>query len=126
MRLLIFFVVIISITACAQNKQEQSLIGQWKLIAENGNNGANDYTIEIKDGEILHFLSGNKIKNNKGDNGTYQLNNNKLMIQINQSKKYYLIFYDDDNSKIMYLNPVTEKYQIICDEGCSFTYKKIK
>lgn len=121
----ILLLMIFSINTCAQEKRNNSMIGKWKLIAESGRNGANVFTNEIKNGEILIFETENKITNEKGKKGTYELNDNKLKIKLNGLEKYYLLFYDDNKSNIIYFNPATPKYEILCDEGCSFTYIKL-
>jgi len=125
MRLIIFFALIMSIHSCAQNKSTKSLIGKWKLIAESGSKGdAKIYTNKIKNGEILIFHVKQKLTNESGDEGKYKLDGNKLEINLNKKERFYLLFYDQNNSNKIYLSPVTPKYEIICDEGCSFIYER--
>lgn len=123
--LTIFFLMYYLTISCGQKRTYNSIIGKWKLIAESGSNGTEMYTNEIKNGEILSFEPQNMIRNEKGEKGSYELLDNKLKIQLKGLDRYYLLFYDDDKSNTIYLNPVTPKYEIICDEGCSFTYRKL-
>lgn len=122
---IIFLLLLFSINTHAQERKNNSIIGKWKLVAEGGSTGANVYSNEIKNGEILIFESENKIKNGKGKKGTYELHDDKLKIKLNREERYYLLSYDENKSNIIYFNPATPKYQIICDEGCAFTYKKL-
>lgn len=126
MRILFLLAFIISINSYSQNNLNKTLIGKWKLIAESGKNGsAQIFTNEIKNGETLIFESKSKLKNENGDQGTYNIDGNKLQINIDKKERFYLMFFDENNPNKIYLNPVTSKYEIICDEGCSFTYIKL-
>jgi hypothetical protein len=119
--ILIFFILISTISTYGQNKPF-SIYGKWQKVAESGSDGANKFTIGIKNGEILLFKKNKKVEDNAGNIGRYKLKGRKLKVTLNNSLKYYLVFYNDDDLNKMFLSPVTPEYQIICDEGCSFTY----
>lgn len=126
MRILFLLAFIISMNSYSQNNLNKTLIGKWKLIAESGSKGsAKIFTNEIKNGETLMFQSKSKLQNENGDKGTYNIDGNKLKINIDKKERFYLMFFDENNPNKIYLNPVTSKYEIICDEGCSFTYIKL-
>ena len=126
MKILFLLAFIISINSYSQNNLNKTLIGKWKFVAESGKNGsAKIFTNEIKNGETLIFESKSKLQNENGDKGTYKINGNKLKINIAKKERFYLMFFDEINPNKIYLNPVTSKYEIICDEGCSFTYIKL-
>ena len=61
-----------------------------------------------------------------GNNGSYTLNENRLRIELNYLERYYLIFHKNINPEMLYFSPVTNNYGIICDEGCSYIYLKLK
>ncbi len=126
MKILFLFALIISIHSYSQSNSNKTLIGKWKLVAESSSNGsAKIFTNEIKNGEILIFQSKNRLKNENGNMGTYEIEGDKLKISIDKKERFYLLFFDENNLNKIYLNPATPKYEIICDEGCSFTYIKL-
>ena len=119
------FFLLVAMSFFAQIKNDSSILGKWQLIASSGSNGAKNYTNEVKNGEILFFQSKNQVSNEKDSKGTYQLNGDKLKIMLRGLTKHYLLYHDEKNNTIFFITPVTDQYQIICDEGCSFTYTKI-
>ena len=111
-------------TKIIQNNNKFSIFGKWQKIAESGSNGAKIYTTEIKNGEILSFEKNKIVKDRLGNIGTFTLDGEKLKISLNKKEEYYFIYFDKKDLTKMYLSPVTPEYQIICDEGCSYTYTK--
>ena len=112
-------------TKIIQYNNKFSILGKWQRTAQSeSNGGAKIYTTRIKNGEILSFEKNNKVKDEKGNLGTYTLDREKLKITLNKKEEYYFVYYDKKDVTKIYLNPVTPKYQIICDEGCAYTYTK--
>lgn len=125
-KLIQIILLLFVITSCAQIKNKNILLGKWQLIATNENDGGKPHTNEVKNGEILNFQDRNLLNNEKGEKGTYQLENDHLKIVLSGNTRQYLLWYDDKKNTVLHLTPVTEHYQLICDEGCSFTYVKKK
>ncbi len=119
--ILTFLILIIATSSYCQNPRF-SIHGKWQKVAESGSDGAKDFTIEIQNGETLLFKKNKKVEDSSGKKGRYKLNGRKLRVSLNNDLRYYLVFYDNNDLNKMFLNPVTSEYQIICDEGCSFTY----
>lgn len=107
------------------------IIGKWQEIEYQGNNGAKDYVTKIENGQTITFeKNGNVVieKDNIRDKGKYEvLNHNKYnnKLHISSLKREYYYIFSHRESKHLFLTPVTSEYQIICDEGCTFVYKKI-
>jgi len=118
--------LLIIFTDISAQKTEFSILGKWQRIAYNGNDGANDYTQKVVNGEKLFFEKDNIVKDSLGIIGKYKFEQNKLEIFLNEKGSYYLVYYDINDLDKMHLNPVTSDYQIICDEGCSYTYVRLK
>lgn len=108
----------------AQKKDDVAIIGKWQHVSSSGSNGAKMFTNKVKNGNILEFLPSNKVTDNKGLVGFYKLNGEKLEISFDKKVNYYRVFFN--GKKEINLSPVTSDYQIICDEGCSDKYQKIK
>lgn len=108
----------------AQKKDDVTIVGKWQHVSTSGSNGAKMFTNKVKNGNILEFFPSNKITDNKGHSGYYKLNGEKLEISLDKKVNYFRVFFN--GKKEMNLSPVTADYQIICDEGCSDKYQKIK
>lgn len=96
--------------------------GSWKEIEYQGNDGANDYTTKIENGQILTFAEYNVIKDGLNNIGTYKKNGDNLHIMLTKQDKFYRVY--SENKKLL-LTPVTPKYEIICDEGCANIYLRV-
>ena len=113
------------------NENFAFLIGKWKEVEYRGSNGADSFIRKIEKKQTLIFLKDGSVIIEKGDvkdKGKYEVYSDKdykkLHISSSIGNSYYLII--KENDKKIALNPVTSKYEIICDEGCAYIYKKIK
>ena len=117
--------LIILTSYCKSQSNGFSLIGKWVCVEEHGSNGAREFISKIKDGDILVFASANTVTDKRGVKGLYNLNGDSLHIAIPNNERFYILQkFKDDFEKIS-LVPVTSEYKVICDEGCSFIYKKV-
>lgn len=123
--ILTFLCLLILTNTFAQN-EEFSIIGKWRQIEYQGNDGAKDYVQKIKNGEILSFEANNILTDNVGNMGSYELNNDHLKLNLKNHQDYFLAYYNNQNLDTLYLAPANSKYQCICDEGCLYTYAKQK
>jgi CarboxypepD_reg-like domain len=113
------------ISNCLAQNIDFSIIGNWQEIEYQGNNGATDYINKIENGRVFIFETNNIIKDTKGNIGTYQLNELKLHISLLNDERFYKIYYEKNNNQRLSLIPVTNKYEYICDEGCSEIFQKL-
>lgn len=123
MKKMLTVVLVIFCNTVFSQKTEFSILGKWQKIAENGNDGAHDYTQKVENGEILFFENNSIVKDGIGNSGVYELNEHKLKIKLNEKENYYLAYHDNDD---LALTPVTSDYQILCDEGCAYIYKSVR
>ncbi|WP_447636615.1 hypothetical protein [Flavobacterium microcysteis] len=112
------------LNSCKSQKKEFTILGKWQAVEYSGSDGAKVFTNKISNGEIFIFEMKNVVKDKLGNTGTYTFQNNKLHIELAEQDKYYTLSYDEINPERIFLDPVTSDYQIICDEGCSFTFEK--
>ena|SRR5690554_6174325 len=113
------------------NEDFAFLIGKWKEVKYRGSNGADSFIRKIKNKQTLTFEKDGSViieKDNIKAKGKYEVHSDKyyrkLHISSSKGDSYYLI--SKENNKEIALNPVTSEYEIICDEGCAYIYKKIK
>jgi CarboxypepD_reg-like domain len=102
-------------------ENSNNIIGSWKEIEYRGNDGANDYTTKTENETTLNFHEDNVISDGLGNIGTYNIDEKNLHIMLAKQNKFYRITLED---KMLYLTPVTSKYELICDEGCAYIYIK--
>ena len=114
------FFLMLFLDSSAQNKS-LSILGEWKEIEYQGNDGANDYITKTENGETLVFEEYQVIKDGLGNFGTFKISGDSLHIILGNKDRFYRIFL---NNKKLELTPVTSKYEIICDEGCAHIYIK--
>lgn len=114
------------------NEDFAFLIGKWKEVEYRGSNGADFLLKRIKNKQRLTFEKDGSViieKNNTKEKGKYEVHSDeyykKLHISSSKGDSYYLISFIKED-KEMALTPVTSEYEIICDEGCAYVYKKIK
>lgn len=81
-KLIQIILLLFVITSCAQIKNKNILLGKWQLIATNESDGAKPHTNEVKNGEIINFQDRNLLNNEKGEKGTYQLENDHLKLSL--------------------------------------------
>ena len=111
------------------------LIGKWKEIQYEGNNGSTEYVTEIENGRTFIFNSDHSfvmIKNNIKIRGKFKTQSNKidkmrndwlnLQISLPSTELFYFVQFKE--SKIE-LTPVNANYSAICDEGCAEIFEKI-
>lgn len=103
-------------------ENSNNIIGSWKEIEYHGNDGANDYTNKIENGQTFIFKEYNVIKDGKGNFGTYKLRGDSLHVMLTNQNKFYRIHLYD---KKLALTPVTSNYKLICKEGCANIYIKL-
>lgn len=125
-KILPLFLLIIITNSCKSQSNEFTLIGKWICIEEHGSNGAHEFISQIKDGDVLVFNTNNKVTDKRGIKGLYNLKGDSLHIAIPDNERFYILYKFKDSFDKIALSPVSSKYQIICDEGCSFIYEKVK
>lgn len=113
-----------TLSNCGFAQTEFSLIGRWKQTEHHGNDGAHDYINKIKDGQILIFENQNVVRDQHGKLGSYNFDGKKLVVTFPEGSRYFFAFYGKDHTQLS-LTPVTEKFEIICDEGCSDLYRRL-
>mgnify|MGYP006164453869 FL=1 len=113
--------------SCSSQTKEFSLIGEWKEIEYRGSNGADVFVQKINKGRTFIFEKTNKvniIKDGVVIHGDYQIKGDSLQISLPNEDNFFLLFHLENGN--LAFNPMTEKYEIICDEGCAYIFKKIK
>lgn len=125
-----FLFLAVLTSSCKSKATGFTLIGKWQCTESHGSDGAKEFTVSVKDGDILEFLDNNKVKDKSGNVGTYTLRTGChgaecLHIEIPYDERFYILYNSKEDFEKIYLSPVTNEYKIICDEGCSFTYEKI-
>ena len=109
-----------------------SITGSWQLTEHRGNNGAHDFTESIKNGPIFTFKENGVIEKDN-TSGTYLISESdttgyhqdRLYIGLGTEKLYYIYQFESGLTTKLNLTPVTENYQLICDEGCTDVYKRL-
>ncbi|WP_281310131.1 hypothetical protein [Flavobacterium flavigenum] len=76
---------------------------------------------KIENGQILTFEEYSLINDGLGNIGTFKKKGDSLHIMLDNQNKFYRIHL---YNKKLTLTPVTSKYEIICDEGCTYIYTK--
>ncbi|GAA5102419.1 hypothetical protein GCM10023210_43440 [Chryseobacterium ginsengisoli] len=131
MKLIVVFLTMVTVNIMAQSEQF-SFLGKWQLIEYQGNDGANDYTQKIKNGEVLTFEHNNIVKDSLNTIGKYQFVGDyetygkKLVINLNNHHDYYLALFNNKSDDVLYLLPTNSQFQSVCDEGCSYKYIRLK
>ena len=120
-----------SLLTCEQKsvknlKESKSFIGQWKLYQTSGSDGAKAY--ESKVDYNLTYIFGNKnkfseLRELEKREGKYKIIPDQIL-EISKDKDTIYYKFNLEKSRLI-LNQVNKEGQIICDEGCSETYKKI-
>jgi hypothetical protein len=116
-----------SFLSCSTQTEEFTLVGKWKEIEYHGSNGAELFVQKIDNGRIFIFENLNKIDivTDKLRNvGSYQIKGDSLQISLPNEDNYYQLIHLKNGN--IALSPRTEKYEITCDEGCSYIFKKLK
>ena len=109
-----------------------SIMGSWQLTEHRGNNGAHGFTENINNGPIFTFKENGVIEKDN-TTGTYQIfqtdtagyYQDRLYINLDTEKLYYIYRFESGLTTKLNLTPVTENYQLICDEGCTDVYKRL-
>jgi hypothetical protein len=118
-----FILIIIGALNVFSQIKNPSILGQWKEIEYYGNDGSHDYVQKVVDGRTFVFEENNVFKDGLGNKGTYHVSGDSLHVLLPESE-FYFRFYENKKGEIA-LGPVTENYEIICDEGCAFIFKKV-
>lgn len=124
-KVLILLLFTAATNSCKPQSNEFSLIGKWQAVESSSSDGAKSSKHKITNGEIFMFELNNIVTDKSGNIGKYSFQDEKLHIELANQHRYYLLYYEKDNPKRIFLNPVTSDYQIICDEGCAFVYEKV-
>ncbi len=125
--LIILIFACFSTLSCSSKSKEFSLIGKWKEIEYHDSNGADSFVKKVENGRIFIFEESNIFKiidNQLDDVGTYKVNGDSLRITLPNEEFFYRLFHIKDNK--LAFNPMTEKFEIICDEGCAYVFEKIE
>ena len=113
-----------ALSSCGFAQTELSIIGRWKLTENHGNDGAHDYVIQVRDGNILIFEKDEVVRDKDGNVGNYKYDGKKLSTTFADGTRHFIVYHDQDPTKLS-LIPVDENYDYICDEGCSSLYRRI-
>lgn len=103
------------------------MIGEWREIEYHGSNGADNFVQRIENGRIFIFEEPNKIRTLKDgliSIGNYRINGDSLQTTFLDEENYYILIHLYSGN--LALSPMTEKYEISCDEGCSYVFERIK
>lgn len=109
---------------CLSQTPSFSIIGKWQNTEYHGSDGANKYVNKIKNGRIYIFEANDILKDSEAHSGSYQLKDDNLRITFNNQNSYYRLFYNNVNQDTIVLVPVSEKNQLVCDEGCAELFVK--
>ena len=125
----IFYIIIVGqflITSCNSKKEEFTLIGKWQLIeTTSGNGGGKNYHSNVSNGRIFEFKNNGEVLDKSGIIGNYKIDSTKSYLQVSfpNTDTEYFEYYSERNNK-MTLIPVNSEHQLMCDCGCSETYRK--
>ncbi|WP_163409955.1 hypothetical protein [Flavobacterium ajazii] len=122
---LLIFIILLT-NSCSFQTKEFTVIGKWKAIESSGLDVSKMFHIDIEDGEEITFEKGNIAIDHLKNKGTYEVFEDNLHIVFPKDEYYYIIHRHETDPEKMYLQPVDEYGQIMCDEGCSTLYKKIQ
>jgi hypothetical protein len=111
--------------SCSSGQKEFTLLGKWQHVSSTGSDGANTSTNKVQNGKILIFEKGNVVKDGAGNKGTYRHHGDSLHLVLPDHEEFYLLYRDRDNFDHISLNPVSNKYGLICDEGCADNYERL-
>ena len=119
---LLLLLLFISVSTYGQ-ETDSRFVAKWQQREESGSDGANKYTVPVKNGPVIIFAEDNGVTYN-GAKGKYIIGEgNKLTIDLEKDKHHFLFSFGKNNT-ILYLTPVTSGFQIICDEGCADIFYK--
>jgi len=118
--------IITLFTSCIAEKKEFTIIGKWKAIEATGSNGANQFQTDIEDGNEIIFKKDNIVIDHFNNKGKYEILGDSLHLIFLKEEFFYFCHSESENSEKMSLIPLTAEYKLICDEGCSTIYKKIR
>ena len=120
---LFLIVLYYSIAASSFSGQKEfTLLGKWQHVSSVGSDGENKFTQKVENGKILFFESGNVIKDEGGSKGTYTLDGDSLHLVLPDHEEFYRMYRNKNDLDRISLSPVTDKYEVICDEGCADIY----
>lgn len=119
MKLIFAMLFSLLLTPALAQKVNFSITGNWQNTEYHGNDGATDYVNRLTNGQIYIFENEAVVRDSANNIGSYRLNGDSLQITFNEKTRYYRIFYQKKDADTLALVPVSEKYQFICDEGCS-------
>lgn len=123
----LLFIACFALISCSSQSKEFSIIGKWKEIEYHGSDGSNSFVQEIDNGRTFVFEKSKKvivIKDGFKVTGNFQLKGDSLKITLQNEVTFYQLNYSNDGN--LSLSPRTEDFEIICDEGCTFVFKKTK
>ncbi|UPT71182.1 MAG: hypothetical protein M0D53_01860 [Flavobacterium sp. JAD_PAG50586_2] len=112
-------------SSCSSQVKEFSLIGRWEMTEFWGSDGAKTYTEKRENQKVFTFEPNNIVKDKLGNQGTFEVSGENLHIVLPSGDEYYHFHYDKKDVEKLFLSPRTEKYEIICDEGCEYVFEKI-
>ena len=135
--LILFFSIIFSITSCNSddtNKQDNNIIGTWKLIETYGSDGGNNpqWTL-VNNGYMYTFNENGSFTSNRFSEcseGNYSISANNLTLDyscsnfdtgIETTAGTFLEEYSFEGTNII----LTPTY-LTCIEGCKFKFQKIE
>lgn len=121
-RTFILSVFILLCFSCTAQYTPFSIFGKWQNTEYHGNDGATDYVNKIPNGRIYIFEPAGVVKDSANNRGTYTLRNDSLQIILNGRREHYRMYYHNAHPDTIALVPVSDKYQFVCDEGCSETF----
>ncbi|KFF04776.1 hypothetical protein [Flavobacterium reichenbachii] len=126
-KIFLFLCIIIVTTGCKSQTEDFSLIGKWKAIESINSNGAKKFHTDIENGnEITFGIDNIVIDHHLNIKGKYEIIGDSLHLIFPKKEFFYFCRTNEWSSKKMFLDPVNDKYQLICDEGCTTIYKKIE
>jgi hypothetical protein len=112
------------IAASCSSGQEFTLMGKWQHVSSIGSDGAKKFTQKVENGKILFFEDRNVVKDGAGSKGTYTLHGDSLHLVLPDHEEFYRLYRNKTDFDRISLSPVTNKYEIICDEGCADIYER--
>jgi len=106
--------------------------GTWKLTAAYISAGGPQYWTDVKDGEVLNFLSNGSFSSDKFEEcstGSYSVEDGNLILEYDcdgfesgtENGEGQITFKIDYGKNAILLTPTS----ILCIEGCSYKYVKV-
>jgi hypothetical protein len=133
----ILFLLTVAFLGCVDNDDNltvnsESLLGNWKLVESSISSGGPQYTVAIENGEEFKFSDNGTFTSTKYpvcSTGSFSTASKELILKYSCST--FTTGIENAEGDITYQVTLNSDYitliptSVFCNEGCSYTYKKI-